>query len=128
MRFQEFLAKVVDESIVAATRDYADKPHKKHYLEGSVAGLNACRDKSPPQLALLLERARNARNRAMAQKTVLKRYWRVSCFANEVEWVCNVVSAVLLNQGLPIIVEPTSRGLMMAARITNGEASLAPTN
>ena len=56
--------------------------------------------------------------------TDIERYWRVRCFALEVEWTCNVVSAALVNQGLgEAIVPPTARGVMQAARILNGDAS-----
>ena len=37
-------------------------------------------------------------------------YWYARCFALEVEWVCNVVSAMLMNEGRPTIVTPTARG------------------
>jgi hypothetical protein len=117
LRYQDFLAKVVDESIEAATKDYSSRPGSEHKLQGSVAGLNACRDKSPPELAALLVRAQKVHRQAF-HKTVLERYWRVTCFMHEVEWVCNVISVALVNQGIPPIVEPTMRAALMAQRIS----------
>jgi len=32
-------------------------------------------------------------------------------------WVCNVVSALLMNQGLSTIIQPTARGVLKAAEI-----------
>lgn len=117
LRYQDFLRRVVEESVKAATDDYKDRPEKKYMLEGSVAGLLACKDKSPPELSFLLQRARNV-HRSAFRSTVLERYWRVTCFMHEVEWVCNVVSAALVNMGIEPIVNPTVRGAMLASRIS----------
>jgi hypothetical protein len=119
MRYQDFLNKVIDESIIAAKKDYTD-PDKKHMLEGSVAGLKACRDLDPVALAHLLQRSHRIQMMAF-HTTNINRYWRLTCFSCEVEWVCNVVSAALSNMGMDPIIPYTARGLMMAARVVNGE-------
>lgn len=106
-----FLEEVISQGIAGAKADY--KPSDK--LKGSIAGFEACRGKNIPELTELLSAARiatwDARQREASD------YWWFRCYECEVEWVCNCVSACLLNQGLPTIVPPTARGVMQAARI-----------
>ena len=47
----------------------------------------------------------------------LEDYWKARYFSIQVEFVCNTVSAMLANEGLPTIIAPTLRGAMNAARI-----------
>lgn len=125
MRYQDFLNIVVDEEIKVVHQDYnvdgmkVLKGSMKAILEGSLAGLEACRDKSPPQLAQLLDRAGRVQL-ACFHSTVSDRYWRVNCFFHEVEWVCNVISAALVNQGVQPIVAPTMKAAIVAERISKG--------
>lgn len=119
MSFDEFLSRVIDDGIAAAKADYV-KPEQKHKLEGSIEGFEACRDKSSVQLALLLADARQAAQRAYQESAgsdEVEDYWRVRCYEAEVEWVCNCVSAVLMNESRECIVPPTARGVMKAAEI-----------
>lgn len=118
MRYQDFVKRAVEESVSAAILDYELRPEKKAHLEGSIAGLKACLDKSPPELAYLLERARKVHSSAFRNQTSIDRYWRVTCFMQEVEWICNVVSVVLMNQEMPGIIPPTLRGAQLAQKIT----------
>jgi hypothetical protein len=119
LRYQDFLSKVVDESIDGATKDYGGREDDvgKAKLRGAVAGLKACRDLSPPQLAKLLVRAIGTHQKAV-HKTNKERYWWINCFRNEVEWICNVISCVLINEGIHPIIQPTEKAAHMAARIT----------
>ena len=119
MNFREFLGRVIDEGKEAATQSFSGKPEKNHMLQGSLAGFEICRDKSPPQLAELLQRGQRLRMnlRFAGASSNLTRYWKWACYVNEIEWVCNVVSAALYNQGMPVIVTPTARGVMKAASI-----------
>jgi len=94
MNYQEFLTKVIDEGIAAARKDYADQKDK---LNGSIAGFEACRDKTPEELKLLLESSQISTKDAYTNQLV--NYWWFRCYEAEVEWVCNVVSAMLYNQG-----------------------------
>lgn len=116
MRYQDFLNEAVERAIKAATEDYTQRPDRKSSLEGSLAGLKACRDKSPPQLNELLERAYKV-HRLAFHRTNLDRYWRITCFMHEVEWICNVVSVALVNMDIPPIVHPTMRAAMVASEI-----------
>lgn len=119
MRFQDFLRRVIEESIKNCKEDFARRTATyKTELPASVAGLEACRDKSPPQLAQLLERARKVNQIAYRQQTDINRYWQVTAFMAEVEWVCNVVSVVLINQGIAYLVPPTTSAVILASRIT----------
>lgn len=117
MRYQDFLRRAVEESIIAATEDFAKHNEKRYVIEGSLAGLRACLDLSPPQLKNLLARAYRV-HQASFHKTSIARYWRVTSFMHEVEWICNVVSVVLWNQGIDTIVVPTQRAAILAQRIT----------
>lgn len=110
-----FLDRVIDDGIAAVREDY--KERSPHFVEGAVAGFEACRRLSPVDLTSLLSRARRVGATAYRVKTDITRYWRVRSFESEVEWVCNVVSVALHNVGEPIIVPPTGRGTMKAAEL-----------
>ncbi len=110
----DFLTRVIDDGIAAAKADYSE-PRQAHKRDGAVAGFEACRDKSPAELGELLTRAR--RDQMAAFDGPIETYWNRTCFMHEVEWVCNCVSAVLQNEGLPVIITPTARGYMKAASI-----------
>ena len=47
-------------------------------------------------------------------------YWRVRCREAEIEWVCNVVSAMLVNEKKSPIIPPTARGTITAGKILEG--------
>jgi len=110
--YLSFLNRIIDDGISAAREDYAKKPDK---LQGSVEGFEACRGKTPPELAKILEEAR--RNTSKAHFDHASDYWKIRCFEAEVEWVCNCVSAILMNQNLPTIIPPTARAYIKAAEI-----------
>lgn len=123
MNLQEFLDKVIDAGIEAARRDY-NRPDQLHKLEGSIEGFEACRDKTPLGLLLLLKQVGEDRNKYMRntfgrdeKEEEIKKYWRLRCKELEVEWTCNCVSAILINQGLPPIITPTVRGTIQADKI-----------
>lgn len=116
MDYTEFLRRVIDEGIEAATSDYT-KESEKQNLEGSIAGFNACRDKSPEELVEVWQKASDDMNNAFNEQK--DNYWWFRCFHLEVEWVCNVVSAMLYNQGhKPLLAWlPTASAMMKAASI-----------
>lgn len=97
MKYSEFLKMVVDGGIEAARRDYAYDEFKR---AGAVAGFEACRDKHPGDLALLLEQAHAATTAAheahAANRSAgggIGAYWQARCYELEVEWTCNVIAA-----------------------------------
>jgi hypothetical protein len=113
MTLAHFLARVIDDGIDEVKKSYAEGSLKR---EGAIAGFEACRGASDPAaLAALLDDA--ARRKEQASRTERDRYWYYVTFHAEIEWTCNVVSAALQNQGLPVIVTPTARGYMKAASI-----------
>lgn len=116
-----FLEQIIEQGIAAAQASYVDKPEK---LKGAVSGFNSCRNKTPPELAEHLQRSKSAHHRAFltsnpsfSREPKWSWYWWIACYVAEVEWVCNVVSAALFNQDMPVIVQPTARGMMQAAKI-----------
>jgi len=114
MDYATFLHRVIEDGLAAARESYARKPDK---LEGAVAGFEACRSRSPDELRNLLSEARARTARAHSDGTPIEKYWALVCYDHEVEWVCNCVSAVLMNQGLPTIVPPTARGVVKASQV-----------
>ena len=117
MNYREFLTRVIDEGIEAAKTDYT-KESNKEQLNGSIAGFNACRDKSPEELVEVWQKASNDMNDAFHEQK--DNYWWFRCFQSEVEWVCNVVSAMLMNEGHPTPLLswlPTANGAIKAASI-----------
>ena len=114
MNLQDVLKRIIDDGIAVAKADYR-LPEQKQKRDGAVAGFEACRGKTPAQLAVLLESART--NTREAHRSEATNYWEIRCFEAEVEWVCNCVSAILANQHLPVIVTPTYRGVMKAAEV-----------
>jgi hypothetical protein len=121
MEYQKFLNEVIMRGIKAAKRDY--KGAKRHAVkEGSIAGFEACKGKNPIELSKLLDRARKKAHKIMFSRDDLNKkeqdaYWWARGFELEIEWVCDVVSAVLFNEGKPVIINPTARGMLMAAEI-----------
>lgn len=112
MTLQKLLDRVVDDGIKACSESYKDKPQKR---AGAIAGFEACRDKTIFELRQTLDLARKAAD--VARAVDRENYWYLRCFEAEVEWVCNVVSSALHNQGLDTIVTPTMRGYLKAAEI-----------
>ena len=115
MEYNSFLKKIIDDGIEAVKRDYADSPEK---AKGAVEGFEACRDKQPHELLQLLLDSNRRAGEAHFNADIDK-YWELRCFALEVEWTCNCVSAALLSNNLPIITHPTARGVIKAAEILN---------
>ena len=112
MHYKDFLDRVIDEGIEAAGKSYVKDPAK---FRGARAGFEACRDQMPHQLVETLKNARLATCSAFADEA--DDYWEIRCYEAEVEWVCNVVSAALMNHGLFPIATVTARGVVTAARI-----------
>lgn len=122
MEYNEFLNRVINEGIEAARNDYK-KESQKPYLEGSVAGFEACRNKNPLELFEVFKESQEYVNNSFAERDKHEKYWWLRCYQLEVEWVCNVVSAILLNEGKPPILSwmPTCNGVSKAASIVGLE-------
>lgn len=118
MSYEDFLNEVINGGIEGAKASYSNPKNPNHpmMLEGAIAGFNACRGKLPYELATLLEGA--GKNAVRAELEQLPDFWKHQCFHAEIEWVCNCVSALGMNQGVDVlIVTPTARGVMRANEI-----------
>lgn len=122
--YETFLERVINDGIAAAKNSYA-RADQKDKLDGAVAGFEACRNKDPQELKAILSAATIARHEGHPcyPKTSPATYWYYRCYELEVEWVCNVVSAALLNEGKPTIITPTARGVLKAAEIIGVDVS-----
>lgn len=122
MTYLEFLTRVIDDGIAAAKADYT-KPEDKARLDGSIEGFEACRGKHPIDLRQLMWDARQKTQTAfheVHEKEISDEdYWRIRSIEAEVEWTCNVVSALLMNEKVASIdpLMPTARAVMKCAEI-----------
>ncbi len=112
MKFDVFLACIIDDGIKACRESYKDDAQKR---DGAFAGFNACRGKTVFELRQQLHLAANRAD--VARAVDRSNYWYHQCRHAEIEWVCNVVSAALQNMQLEPIVTPTARGYLQAAAI-----------
>lgn len=111
MDFRGFIEVVVRDGMEAARADYV-KPEDKQRLEGSLKGFEECRGKSYEELEKLLLDSR----RELQDRFGEADYWYWRCRADEIEWVCNVVSAAVQGRS-GWIVTPTARGALKAAEV-----------
>ena len=117
MTYEEFLTTTIDEGLEAAREDYSS-PENKSRLEGAEEGFEACRGKSVDDLRQLFSQSQQRVGEAFIKyQEDLETYWKEVSRGAEIEWVANVVSAMLMNEGLPVITSPTSRGVIKAAEI-----------
>ena len=114
MNYEQFLEQVINDGIEGAKRDYK-RENQKLLREGSISGFESCRGKSIVELSKLLEESQKESHKKSMERA--ENYWYYLGFALEVEWVCNVVSAMLMNQGQPTIINPTARGMIRVANI-----------
>lgn len=121
MNYKEVLERIIDDGIEAAKRDYTAGPK----LRGSIAGFERCRSRSPHELKTLLDIAQRVTNEAFCKagygELSDEEYWEARCAEIEIEWTCNVISAVLMNEHQSVIITPTARGVMQAAEIVGVE-------
>ena len=119
--YEDFLTRVIDDGIAAARQSYGGTD-QKHKLEGAVAGFESCRRKKPRELAQHYYRAEDAKKWAIVGNTNAKRYWRLACYYAEVEWVCNVVSALCYAGGKRelAIIATTARGVAKMQQVFHG--------
>lgn len=124
MTYLEFLARVIDDGIEAVKKDYAD-PEQEPKLRGSIEGFEACRGKSCIELSAILAQAMKSSQQAMVRvhesEISDREYWALRCRTAEIQWTCNVVSAMLINQKINPIIVPTARGALKAAEILGVE-------
>lgn len=113
--FVDLLGVVIDEGIAAARQSYA-RPDQAHKLQGSIAGFEACRNLDAMALDALLLTERAASDELYRSRAGDDEFWTQRCKVAEIEWTANVMSAALMNTGLPVIVSPSARGVLCADR------------
>ena len=123
MTLNDTLNHIIDDGIEAARLDYP-KPGDILKREGSIAGFEACRGKSPAEIAALLAEANERARQAMLERD--PRYWFWRCRAAEIELTANVLSNIMQAQGWPPIGTMTARGAMKAAEIIGVKEITAP--
>lgn len=116
MDYNTFLNCTIDEGIKGATADYKDRKDKDH-LEGSIAGFEACRNLSPDELRDMFKTAHEYVDSAYRNR--VDNYWYFRCYQLEIEWVLNVVSAMLMREGKSPLLShlPTANGMRQALLI-----------
>jgi hypothetical protein len=117
MDYVTFLTKIIEEGTNAVRRSYIGQPMK---LEGSLQGFEICRDKSPNEIASLLEKAR--KNTKEARHDISPAYWKVRHIELQIEWVANCISAAYFQSNINQIVRPTARAYMRVASILGTSA------
>lgn len=117
MTLNDALNQIIDDGIEAARLDYS-RPQQKLKLEGSIAGFEDCRGKSPDEIAALADEAeRTAFEVLRRDNCEVENYWYWRCRALEIEWVVNVLSNILVAQGIAPVGRRTARGALKAAEI-----------
>lgn len=112
MKLSQFIGRIVEGSRIAVHTAYR---HDESKWTGAMAGLEACWDMTPSQLLILLDAAKIAQ--ARAEKLDHNRVEEIRAFRYEVEWVCDCVSVVLLNQGQTPLIEPSVNAYAKVADI-----------
>lgn len=115
MDYLTFLTHIIEDGLVAAKKSYA-RPEQAAKLRGSLQGFESCRGASPESLRSLHAGAA-AVAAQFAGSDDVDGYWEAQCRWLEIEYVCNCVSAALVNEGKEPIIPPTARGVMRAADV-----------
>lgn len=118
MTYREFVVRIITEGVEACERAAFEEPSSPR-VAGALSGLEACLGcQSAPELGVLLAFARNKQT-AVVREPVPDADQCVFAqgFTHEVEWICNCVSALLLNEGLQPLITPTSRGIMKCSEL-----------
>lgn len=120
MDFNKILTHIIEQGIEAVKKDYKEGTDK---YNGAIAGFEECRNKTVEELTDLLIKCREETSRAFKREIggIKEGYWFIRCFEAEVEWVCNVLSAILMTNGLPVIIYPTYCGIKQAVKIIGSE-------
>lgn len=135
MNYYEFLNEVIERGIAGAKESYANDENKDR-LNGSIAGFEECRGRTPLELYVLYTETVSKMADAMSDQIEFdelkeelsldeigikqeKDYWYHRCMNLEIEWVCNCVSAMMINENCPPLFPhlPTARATLLVAEI-----------
>jgi hypothetical protein len=114
MNRNELINAVIDDGIEEIRHLYT-RPDQRLKKEGGINGFEECRGKSNDELVALLTTARMATSKARLRED--PNYWGVVMYERQIEWVLNVLSAAMLNQGDKPLIPPTVRGFNKAGNI-----------
>jgi hypothetical protein len=96
MDYPAFLQHVIDRGLMNLEKRDSITRHPAR-LRGSREGFHACRGKTLPELAALLDLAHktseNVRRTAGDEDEEIERYWRARYFELQVKFVCSAVAA-----------------------------------
>jgi len=114
MDYLTALNEIINRGIAAAQRDYMNSPHRR---DAAIAGFESCRNKSPDELEALRKRSElattAARIKVANEGFSSHEYWKIRTFEAEIEWTCNCISVILMNQKAP---SPFPRSIGPTAR------------
>jgi hypothetical protein len=123
MTLRTFIDEIIAQGTPVAETDYANRPEE---LESAKAGFEACRNKDVMQLKELLAASQKKENEAytaaVLDSSKMVEFKKARAFSAEVNWVCNVLSAVLQEHKLTPIIPPTARGVLVAGDILDRAA------
>jgi hypothetical protein len=112
VNYRAFLNRICDDGIEEVARAYTDA----NKIDGARAGFEEARQTlDAHDLKAVLAAAKA--DTIKARDYDAERYWWYRIRELQIEWVANVVSASLYNNGQPVIVQPTMRGWNKAADI-----------
>jgi hypothetical protein len=114
MRLSHFRDRIIDDAAASAFTVYAGDIQKR---DGFLAGLEACRDKSPGELAEMLVAANTAMD--AAQRGNHPRQGEAIAFRAAVLWVCECVSCAMADLGREPLLTPGQKAHVKAAQITS---------
>lgn len=110
MEYNEFLNLTISDGMNAARCNY-DEAKDANKLSGALAGFEACRDKEPEELREIYTETISYINNARRDHD-LQAYWYFRCYQLEVEWVCNVVSGLILLTNASLEKNPFEKELL----------------
>lgn len=116
--YHQLLEHVINDGIAEVRVAYADsKDH--HKRDGAIEGFEACRYKTPADLVALWTDAERIAAQISHDPKNTDSYWRQRYKALQIEFVCNVISVGLVNDGgLPLLGHlPTARGALKYAEL-----------
>lgn len=116
MTYKDLLDRIISDGIAEVRAAYA-APEDHHKRDGAIEGFEACRGKSPTDLVAMWSEAEKYEEQLVRGDA--KDYWRQRYKSLQLEFVLNVVSVGLVNDGRPPLLAhlPTARGATRYAAI-----------